>query len=56
MRRIGVLTGSTETDPEIHARYAARRQALQQLGWTEAGNVRIEYRRGTDMPMGNAQP
>jgi hypothetical protein len=56
MRRIGVLTGSTETDPEIHARYAARRQALQQLGWTEAGNVRIEYRRGHRYANGKAQP
>ena len=45
MRRIGLLTGSTETDPEIQARYAAFRQALQQLGWTEGGNVRIDYRR-----------
>ena len=47
MRRIGVLTGGLETDPEIQARYGAFKQALQQLGWTEGTNLRIDYRWGS---------
>jgi putative ABC transport system substrate-binding protein len=44
MRRIGVLTGSSETDyPE---RFAALRHELQRLGWTDGRNVRIDYRWG----------
>jgi putative tryptophan/tyrosine transport system substrate-binding protein len=43
MRRIGVLL-STEDDPEGQARVAAFRQGLQQLGWTDGRNVRIDYR------------
>ena len=44
MRRIGVLSGAVETDLEMQARNAAFRQALQQLGWTDQQNVRIDYR------------
>ena len=44
MRRIGVLTGTTAEDPENKARLAAFEQALQQLGWTQGRNVRIDYR------------
>jgi putative tryptophan/tyrosine transport system substrate-binding protein len=40
VRRIGVLTGTTADD----ARLAAFEQALQQLGWTQGRNVRIDYR------------
>jgi putative ABC transport system substrate-binding protein len=43
VRRIGVLLGSTSPDrPDV----AAFLQALQQLGWTEGRNLRIEYRWG----------
>jgi len=43
MRRIGVLTGSgTPDDPDIKERYAALVQRLQQLGWSEGRNLRIE--------------
>ena len=43
MRRIGVLLGSTAPDrPEV----AGFLQALQQLGWSEGHNLRIEYRWG----------
>jgi putative tryptophan/tyrosine transport system substrate-binding protein len=45
MRRIGVLTSLRPNDPEEQARNAAFVQALQQLGWTVGGNLRVEYRR-----------
>ena len=44
MRRIGVLSGSSADDSERKARDAAFEQALQQLGWTQGRNVRIDYR------------
>ena len=42
IRRIGVLMGTTEGDPEGQARVAAFRQALQELKWTESNNLRID--------------
>ena len=44
MRRIGVLMTSAADDPEGQARVAAFLQGLQQLGWTEGRNVRIDTR------------
>ena len=44
MRRIGVLMNFAENDPAAQARLTAFRQALQQLGWTNGGNVRIDIR------------
>jgi ABC-type uncharacterized transport system substrate-binding protein len=44
MRRIGVLMGATESDPVNQARLAAFLDGLQQLGWTDGRNVRIEIR------------
>jgi putative ABC transport system substrate-binding protein len=47
VRRIGVLAGGTAAnDPDGLARTAAFLQELQQLGWTEGRNVRIDYRWG----------
>jgi putative ABC transport system substrate-binding protein len=46
MRRIGVLAAYAEHDPEAQVRVTAFRQALQGLGWTEGGNVVMEYRWG----------
>jgi putative ABC transport system substrate-binding protein len=43
MRRIGVLLSGTD-DQETQARVAAFIQALQQLGWIDSRNIRIEYR------------
>src|SRR5262249_25479237 len=43
MRRIGVLMGLSESDPEAQSRIAAFRKTLQDLGWTEARNVRTDY-------------
>ena len=45
VRRVGVLIGFGESDPEGQARLAAFQQGLQALGWTDGGNVRIYYRR-----------
>jgi putative tryptophan/tyrosine transport system substrate-binding protein len=44
VRRIGVLMNLASDDPEALARIAAFRQELQQLGWTEGRDVRIDYR------------
>jgi ABC-type uncharacterized transport system substrate-binding protein len=44
MRRIGVLMNLAADDAEGQARIAEFLQGLQQLGWTEGGNVRIDYR------------
>jgi putative ABC transport system substrate-binding protein len=47
MRRIGVLMASAADDPESQARIAAFLQALQQLGWADGRNVRIDTRWAT---------
>jgi putative ABC transport system substrate-binding protein len=43
-RRIGVLLSSEAGDPEMQARLAALKQALQTLGWTDGDNLRIDLR------------
>ncbi len=50
VRRIGVLMSFAADDPEGKAQIAAFVQGLQQLGWTDGRNVRIDYRHG----LGNA--
>jgi ABC-type uncharacterized transport system substrate-binding protein len=44
MRRIGVLLPGTADDAEYQARMAAFLQGLQQLGWSDGRNVRIDIR------------
>jgi ABC-type uncharacterized transport system substrate-binding protein len=44
MRRIGVLIGFAESDPDVQSWLAAFRGALAKLGWTEGSNLRIELR------------
>jgi putative ABC transport system substrate-binding protein len=46
MRRIGVIMGFAEDDPESQARLMAFAQGLQELGWTVGRNVRIDTRWG----------
>jgi len=48
MRRIGVLMNRAADDPEGQARLAAFQQGLQQLGWSDGHNVRIDIRWGED--------
>jgi putative ABC transport system substrate-binding protein len=51
MRRIGVLMTLAADDPEGQARLRAFVQGLQELGWTDGRNVRIDYR----WPAGDAE-
>jgi putative tryptophan/tyrosine transport system substrate-binding protein len=44
MRRIGVLMALGADDPQGQARFVAFVQALQELGWTDGRNVRIDTR------------
>src|SRR5215831_307674 len=43
VRRIGVLSNLAKSDPEAQSRNAIFLQELQQLGWIEGRNVRIDY-------------
>ena len=44
MRRIGMLMNRAADDPEGQARFKAFVQGLQQLGWAEGRNVRMDVR------------
>jgi len=46
MRRIGVLFGLTESDPETRDRMEALREGLEKLGWTPGRNIEMDYRFG----------
>ncbi len=48
VRRIGVLMNRAADDPDGQARVAAFQQALQQLGWSDGRNVRVDTRWGED--------
>jgi putative ABC transport system substrate-binding protein len=45
-RRIGVLMSDAADDPQARLRVAAFAQSLQELGWTDGRNARIDYRWG----------
>jgi putative tryptophan/tyrosine transport system substrate-binding protein len=44
VRRIGVLYSLAQNDPESVSRRAALERGLNELGWIDGGNVRIDYR------------
>src|SRR6516162_3172030 len=47
IRHVGILMTTVADDPESLARLGAFLQGLQELGWTDGRNVRIEYRWGS---------
>jgi len=48
MRRVAVLLGLAETDPEAQERISIFREQLRDLGWMEGRNVRLDYRFAAD--------
>jgi putative tryptophan/tyrosine transport system substrate-binding protein len=46
VRRMGVLLSLAADDPQSQARVAALLQGLQQFGWADGRNIRIDYRWG----------
>jgi putative tryptophan/tyrosine transport system substrate-binding protein len=51
IRRVAVIAGGAADDPDALARLAILRQSLQQLGWIDRRNLRIEHR----LTSGNAE-
>jgi putative ABC transport system substrate-binding protein len=47
IRTVSLLVGGTSDDPEYQARTRVFRQALEQLGWIDGRNVRIDVRWAT---------
>ena len=46
MRRIGVLMAVAESDADVRKGIAIFQQRLQELGWKDGHNIRIDYRWG----------
>ena len=44
IRRIGVLTGFDENDPDGKAQLSGFTQGLAELGWTDGRNLRMDVR------------
>jgi hypothetical protein len=44
IRRVSLLVGLDENDPETKARIKAFRLGMRDLGWIEGGNIQVEYR------------
>src|SRR6516164_1380210 len=44
VRRVGMMMNFPASDPEAPIRVAAFLQRLQELGWTDRHNIRIDYR------------
>ena len=50
MRRVGVVMGYAESDPNGQLQVTSFRQQLQKLGWVEGSNIRIDFRFAADDP------
>jgi putative ABC transport system substrate-binding protein len=50
VRRVGVLMVIAADDPEVTRRLAGFQQTLQELGWNDGGNLRLDYRWGPNLP------
>jgi len=50
IRRVGVLMAVAESDADVHSGVALFQQSLQELGWTDGRNLRIDYRWGDADP------
>jgi putative tryptophan/tyrosine transport system substrate-binding protein len=50
MRRIGVVMGYPEINPNAQLQVTSFRQQLQKLGWIEGKNIQIDFRYGADDP------
>jgi putative ABC transport system substrate-binding protein len=49
LRRVSVLLGVPENDPETNSRLRAFRLGMRNAGWVEGRNIQTEYRyAGTD--------
>jgi putative ABC transport system substrate-binding protein len=55
VRRIGVLMGYAESDPDAQANITALREALQKLGWTEGRNLHLDIRWPVPADLGSMQ-
>jgi putative ABC transport system substrate-binding protein len=44
VRRVSVLLGTAENDPETKSRVKGFQQGLRDLGWSEPRNIQIDYR------------
>jgi putative ABC transport system substrate-binding protein len=44
VKRVAILMSNAENDPEGHARIAAFRRGLEELGWAEGRNLNVEIR------------
>jgi putative tryptophan/tyrosine transport system substrate-binding protein len=49
MRRIGLLMGTQQTDPEMKRRIEVLVQKLLEFGWAEGRDVRFDYRFSTEV-------
>ena len=50
VRRIGVLSGLAESDPESQIRMSAFDRGLRDLGWIKGRNLQVDYRWAGDGP------